>query len=225
MRIYWVFISLFLTGINLNAQELDTVYLENPSFEGVPSCCRLPYGWYNCGDKKETPPDTHPGLDKDGNPFFGVTKEAYDGKTYIGMVVRENNTHECISQRLEEALLVNHCYSFTIYLCRSKFYIGAKDTIEKPFQYINANEPVIFRMWGNGKWKNETQLLAASEPILNLDWMKYDCQFKARYNIYNIRMEAYFNSAKLFPYNGNILLDNASDFYEIDCDSLKLKEN
>lgn len=36
---------------------------------------------------------------------WNVTRVAQDGETYVGMVVRENNTWEAISQKLKGVLL------------------------------------------------------------------------------------------------------------------------
>lgn len=96
--------------------------IKNGSFEDIPSCCKVPKSWENTGHEYETPPDIHPALDEDGNPFFSVTKMAKDGNTYLGMVVRSYGTHERIRQKLTKKLIKDSCYQFSIYLCRSEFY-------------------------------------------------------------------------------------------------------
>lgn len=71
-----------------------TIQLTNPSFEDVPRHSRVPRGWYDCGFPGESAPDTQP------DPTFQVNKAAADGETYLGLVVRDNDTWESISQKL-----------------------------------------------------------------------------------------------------------------------------
>ncbi|MEO6130368.1 MAG: hypothetical protein ABIQ02_00875, partial [Saprospiraceae bacterium] len=85
----------------LIAQE--AVMLENPSFEDIPRAggqSTAPIkGWHDCGLTKfhgETPPDIHPVP----TSAWEVSKPAYDGNTYLGMVVRYNDTYESLSQAL-----------------------------------------------------------------------------------------------------------------------------
>ncbi len=42
----------------LNGQEIK---LNNSSFEDAPQHSTTPYGWHNCGDIHESPPDIQPG--------------------------------------------------------------------------------------------------------------------------------------------------------------------
>ncbi|MBK6668056.1 MAG: hypothetical protein IPG48_18445 [Saprospiraceae bacterium] len=46
----------------------------------------------------ETPPDIHP------KNFWGVNVEAQHGKTYLGMVARDNNAYESVMQELASPL-------------------------------------------------------------------------------------------------------------------------
>lgn len=98
--------------------QTDTIYLTNPSFEDFPQPSHPPRGWTDCGWPLESPPDTHPA----GN--FEVVKPAYDGATYLGMVVRDNETWESVSQRLSQPMKAGNCYSFTIMLARSELYVS-----------------------------------------------------------------------------------------------------
>ena len=95
---------------------VDTVYLGNASFEGIPGGNRVPQNWADCGPEDMSPPDIHP------TGIWQVWTPSYDGYTYIGMVARENNTWESVSQRLPSILLKDSCYSFSIYMCRSTEY-------------------------------------------------------------------------------------------------------
>ena len=71
------------------------IELKNPSFEDQPAISQVPSGWTPCGFPEETPPDTHPGN------AFGVKMPTNDGKTYLGMVVRDNDTWEGVTQPLD----------------------------------------------------------------------------------------------------------------------------
>ena len=99
-----LFLLIGFLNLPLFGQD-EPIALTNPSFEGTAAegsvNGNLPNGWYDCGFPGETVPDIHP---KEGPGAFQVTREAFHGRTYIGMVVRENETWEMISQRLSGAL-------------------------------------------------------------------------------------------------------------------------
>ena len=57
-------------------------------------------------DSRGKRPDVHPGN------YWEVNKPAFNGKTYVGMVVRNNDTWERISQMLEKPLIGGVCYDF-----------------------------------------------------------------------------------------------------------------
>ena len=81
------------------------IELRNPSFEDTPKPSVPPNEWENCGCVKETPPDVHP---TEGY-LYGVPQFAIDGETYVGMVVRENDTWESIGQNLSKPLEKDKC--------------------------------------------------------------------------------------------------------------------
>ena len=81
------------------------IELRNPSFEDTPKPSVPPNEWENCGCVKETPPDVHP---TEGYRY-GVPQFAIDGETYVGMVVRENDTWESIGQNLSKPLEKDKC--------------------------------------------------------------------------------------------------------------------
>jgi hypothetical protein len=94
--ITFTFVILFIT--NALCSQRDTIRLTNPSFEDTPKrggeSDQQISGWYDCGMlyfPQESPPDIHP------NGFWGVNVPAHDGKTYLGMVVRDNGTYEGVS--------------------------------------------------------------------------------------------------------------------------------
>jgi hypothetical protein len=191
----------------------------NPSFEDRPTCCQPPKGWTDCGFRGETPPDVQPALNSDSKPFFNVTQKAFDGETYLGMVVRENATYERVTQQLEKPLRIGRCYSFSMMLCRSITYLSASNK-NNPNILRQFTDPVVLRIWGADSICVKNSLLYTTEPIENTDWVKYDFQFKTVADLNYILLEAFYSKNNEWAYNGNVLLDNASDIIEIDCDSL-----
>ena len=103
LRIVVLLGCLFGMCTGLQAQE-EPIKLTNPSFEDLPHHSKPPRGWIDCGFDGETPVDVQP------NGTFSVTKPAAEGNTYIGMVVRDNDTWEAVSQRLSRPLQAGQCY-------------------------------------------------------------------------------------------------------------------
>ena len=115
-----VFILVLLGSLSnhLEAQK-NIINLNNPSFEDRPRIGRndrmAPDGWYDCGAYGESAPDIQPSP----NPkelFFAVTTPAQDGNTYMGMVVRQNETWEGVAQRLTRVIEGGKCYTFSLNL-------------------------------------------------------------------------------------------------------------
>jgi outer membrane protein OmpA-like peptidoglycan-associated protein len=198
------------------SQNPNDIFLQNGSFEGTPACCMTPNGWTDCGFKGETPPDIQPALNQDNQPFFNVTKKAADGNTYLGMVVRENETYERVSQRLIKPLQKGICYTFSILLCRSDTYLSASNR-DDPKNLKQFTSPVLLRIWGGEAYCNQKQLLAESPLIENTDWKKYEFEFQPKSELNYFELEAFYKTPVLFPYNGNILLDGASHISVIPC--------
>lgn len=209
--------SLFL-NILIGQKKIDTIHITNGSFDGIPRCCKAPDGWIDCGSKFETPPDIQPVLPP-LEPMFGVTKKAYDGNTYLEMVVRQNETFESINQKLYKPLLADNCYSFSIYMTRSLEFISALtkgDPGLKPF-----TTPALLQIWGGEAYCDQKELLATSPLVENIEWQRYDFVFMPKSNISYLQLEAYYNPTSPFPYNGNILLDKASDIILVPCNTDK----
>ena len=113
----------------------DTIVLNNPSFEDTPRAGGLSYnipikGWHDCAKAvypRQSPPDIHP------HPqAWLVSVDPYDGKTFLGMVVRQDDqeSHEFISQVLEIPLKKGECYSFSIHLAQSDTYMGVRGNLK-----------------------------------------------------------------------------------------------
>jgi outer membrane protein OmpA-like peptidoglycan-associated protein len=213
------FLFLFFFLQLLTAQDVKII---NGGFEGRPHYGRndLPArieGWFDCGRIEfpaESPPDIHQGVNRD-TAFWENETPSVQGKTYLGMVVRESETYESLSQRLAMPLTEGRCYSFSVYLSRSATYLSrvANSSGEK-----NFTNPVVFRLWGGNGLCGEEELLLASPPIDHSEWKKYNFKVEPSSTYRYIRIEAFYKTPVLFPYNGHILVDGASDFELIDCE-------
>lgn len=198
MKIKFYLVILLLLPFFAAAQIIP---LTNPSFEDIGGHSHVPHGWYDCGFDGESPPDILP----DPQNTFQVDKlPSYDGNTYLGLVVRDNDTWESVTQRLPVSLEPDSCYTFSFYAARSENYISLSRTTELEANY---NVPVIIRIFGGYDYCDFQEPLAATELIRNTSWKEFRLAFspKGKYNY--IMIEAYYNIPKQFAYNGNVLVD------------------
>ena len=188
----------------------DTIKLINPSFEDTPKNSVPPRGWYDCGFENETPPDVQP-LGTNG---FNVNKSPAHGNTYMGLVVRDNETWEAVSQRLSRNLKKGKCYEFTIQLCRSEIYESQSRLTNLQANYVT---PAKFRIFGGNAYCGKAELLGETSLVINVRWLEYKFRFEPSDNYSFVTFEAFYNTPTLFPYNGNVLVDNASNIVEVPC--------
>ena len=200
-------LCLMFAGVVLYAQQ-GTIVLRNASFEGQPRHSQTPSEWIDCGFPGESEPDIQPSGE------FAVTMLPYDGGTYLGMVVRDNSTWERVSQRLSKPMAQGSCYEFSIYLAKSPQYLSRSRTTD---QQVNYNRNAKLRVWGGFSPCDRQQLLAESELVNDFDWKRFAFTFAPSDNYTFITFEAFYKTPNLFPYNGNILLDNASAIVPITC--------
>ncbi len=185
------------------AQKPVTIKLDNPSFEDYPQAGHTPMGWFNCGFADETAPDVHP------NNLFKVSKAPHNGSTYLGMVARDNNTWESVGQRLKSPILKGVPYTMTIHIARSEFYMSPSKTTNRD---VNYDTPAMLRIWAGNSFCSKEELLDEIPPVKNITWQATTVKFKAqKSNFTHITFEVFYKIPTLFPYNGNILLDNFSD--------------
>jgi len=171
------------------------ILLNNPSFEDVPKDAKNPKGWIGCGT--DTTPDILPGTNEFGEPIWDVTHKPVDGKTYIGLITREDNTWEYISQRLRITMAKNDCYLFNIDLARSPYYAG-------------YNVPIRLRIWGGTDSCIKSEMLYESDTVEHYEWKNYEVLFFPKNDYSYIIFEATYAKGTVWPYRGNLLLDNAS---------------
>ncbi|MEM9990426.1 MAG: OmpA family protein [Bacteroidota bacterium] len=214
-QIAFFIVAIVCLGIvKIHAQEEALpIKLENASFEGLPMAgTDALRGWIDCGFVGESAPDIHP-IPSGGH--FMVTKAAYEGKTYLGMVVRDNDTWEAISQFLRQPLKGGKCYRFRVHIARSPMYSSLS---RKTNDVANYTTPATLRVWGGDKPCGKVQLLHATKAIINTRWIEYEMEFRPKQDMRYVVFEAFYRTPVLFPYNGNILIDNATDIVPVPCD-------
>lgn len=201
-----IIISFFLLA-SATAEAQDTLYLKNPSFEdNLPRPAALPEGWTNRGPVLETPPDIQPGS-------FNCMRLAQDGDTYVGLVVRDNNTWESIGQRLNGLLRKDSTYSFSLYACRSAEYMSMSRLTEMLTQYT---APAVLQVWGYRAGASEGELLAETQIISHKQWERYNFSLTPKENDYDeLVLAAYYKRGPAFAYNGNVLIDNCSPIIQV----------
>ena len=224
IRFFSILVLSILLSSNLTAQT-EKISLMNPSFEGPSHAgtnggAHTIKGWQDCGVvyfENETPPDIHLGMEADGKSqeaHFGVIQPASDGFTFLGFVVRDNESYESVSQRLPSVLEADKCYSFSIDLSRSASYISPYPERSNSKSYI---KPAVLQIYGGAAYCGKRELLAESKAVSNTEWKTYDFEFRPTKNHRYITLVAYYKVPVLVPYNGNLLLDNASDIVRIAC--------
>jgi outer membrane protein OmpA-like peptidoglycan-associated protein len=211
------------------AQNGQVIELKNPSFEDVPHVGSIDFeiqsygkvvpkpttitGWHDCGFPDETPPDIHKSGGLAG--AFEVQKESFDGNTFLGMVVRDNDTWESVSQQLSVPFSGGTCYSFSIFLGRSTRYLSQSRMTNQRANYTN---PIVLRVWGGYNHCDKRQLLGETPQVDHFDWKKYELKLEPSHNYTHIILEAFYKTPTLFPYNGHVLLDRASELKPVPCD-------
>ena len=208
-----LFLGCSLLGAAPAVAQGVVIEMNNPSFEDQPRTGKAPRGWYDCGWSTETPPDVNPIPNPDLNAFK-VKRAAKEGGTYLGMVVRDNDTWERVGQRLSTPLEGGKCYEFSIYLSRSELYESMSRVTELPANYTT---PAKLRIWGGNGYCDRREMLAESGLVINTRWLKFDFRFEPKQDMNYIMFEAYYKTPTLFPYNGNVLLDGASSIVQVPC--------
>ncbi len=233
--LFTIILSCFLIS-GIFAQD-KPIKLRNPSFEGTPHVGTLNFvnriaGWFDCGLRKfptESPPDLHMGGEI--SQYFKVDSKAQHGNTYIGMVVRDNDTWESVSQSLSAPLEAGQCYQFSLYLSKSEEYrsparnsgILIEEAVSEGIKVdsIDHITPCVLRVWGGTGpcQSSQTELLAETNVVTHERWIQYDFKLEPKQTHYFLTLEAYVKTPSLFPYNGHILLDNLSEIIPIPCET------
>ena len=219
MRILQLLILVLLSSLSYG--QFVEIPINNPSFEDIPHKGGGDFdigirGWYDCSRlqfRNETPPDIHP------INAWNVTKIPSEGRTYLGMVVRDNDSWESVSQRLGTPLEAGKCYTFSIDLARSEYYISGSRTTQRIENYV---EPSVLRIWGGTGICGRQELLGESVTVANYEWRGYEFEFRPNRTVNYITLEAFYKVPVLIPYNGHLLLDNASLIKQMACNEEEL---
>jgi len=197
MKKYLILTILTIATVSVHAQ----IQLANPSFEAPPKDNTMPPGWEGCGTN--TSPDIMPGTNEWGQPIWDVTHKPVDGKTYVGLITREDNTREYITQRLSQNITSGRCYMFSASLACSPYY-------------ARHNTPIRLRIWLSNEQCQKTELIASTPSVTHYEWKNYEFIFSTKKNYQYIIFEATYTEGTVMPYRGNILIDNISLI--TDCD-------
>lgn len=193
-------IALFALGSCTPQQP--SISLANPSFEDTPKQGRPPTGWKNCNDKITSPVDVQPGS-------FGVTLPAFEGNSYVSMVVRVNNSLEGISQMLARPLTPNIAYSLSLPLAMSGSFSSSAFDANRQLYQANFSNPVVLRLYAGLKPCERRQLLAETPPVSHHEWKNYELIFAPSGGWTHLMLETFYNTTRAKAYNGHILVDGA----------------
>jgi outer membrane protein OmpA-like peptidoglycan-associated protein len=207
-------IGIFLFGL-ISANSQVVIEIQNKSFEDMPKQGYSFFDldkWTDCGGYRfagESPPDIHPGN------FWENTILPSHGKSYIGMVVRDNESYEGIGQRLTTPMKAGKCYKFAIDLAKSEIYKSRTKLSNALTNYIT---PAVLRIWAGNGICDDRELIGESKIINHSDWRTYQFKFKPKADYKSFMIEAFYKVPVIVPYCGHVLVDNMSDFEEINCD-------
>lgn len=204
--------------------QTDTIKIRNGSFESNPQQGRTDLrtrldGWEDCGRilfPYDSPPDIHP------NNYWDNNVPPSDGDTYLGLVVRDVESWESMTQILDIPLEKGQCYKFSVNLASSDNYKSASQLTKK---MANYTEPAVLRVWAGSSWCQNGHLIAESERIGHKRWKRYDFEFETAQNYKYITIEAYYKTPVAIPYNGNLLVDKLTNFVLIPCEEEALLAN
>jgi hypothetical protein len=82
---------------------------------------------------------------------------------------------------------------------------------------MNYATPVKLRIWGGSGYCSRMELLAESSLVINDNWKGYNFRFEPKQTHTYLVFEAFYKTPTPFPYNGNLLMDNASDILPVPC--------
>lgn len=196
----------------------DTIHLFNQSFEQIPqvgiynSKIR---SWSDCGAfhfPEESGPDIHPSKDA----WWGVNKPPANGRTYLGLVTRDNMSFESIGQELTLPLQSDQCYTMSVQLSQSETYLSGSRNRENGVM-VEYTSPTILKIYGGNEMCSVSNLLYTSPPISHKEWKTYEISFKTPSAIEFLYLAAFYGEPNGKPTNGHILVDDLSHIKRIDC--------
>jgi hypothetical protein len=104
------------------------------------------------------------------NPSFEdevrMSKAPQDGKTYINLITRSNETSERIGQTLDKQLESGDTCAFLIYLARAENFLGLTHNGKEK----TINVPVVLRIWGGSFPYEKSEILGYTTPVSTTKW-------------------------------------------------------
>ena len=121
----------------------------------------------------------------------------------MGLVARDNETWERVSQRLEEPLQPWQGYTMRFYTCQSYAFRSISRSTGEEVDYTT---PVLLRIYGGQRPCDEHDLLATVGPVNWRRWRAHDVYLDVKEKYTYISIEAYYAKGK-HKTNGHVLLD------------------
>ena len=194
----------------------QSITLQNPSFEETPGPATVPRAWIYRGFPNETPPDILPFRANSYYPDtiggqlvftaskwnYGVSLPAYAGKTYLGMVTRDNKTWESLSQLLSPSLYPDTCYRFTLYLASSPHYHSISRSNGQPTNY---NTPTRLAVSSLSQTGEIIELLGVTSLVDHPNWLPYTLILHPKKEVEQIQLSAWHQTNTVA--SGNLLID------------------
>ncbi|RMD73188.1 MAG: hypothetical protein D6818_05150, partial [Bacteroidetes bacterium] len=204
----WMTLAMCMAWWMALAQTPGPVRLANPSFEDEPGASKVPARWANCGNEEESPPDVQPGA-------FGIDLPAADGQTYLGLVVRDNETWEAVGQRLPVPLSPDTCYQLDLYLGRARELYSVSRSQNQRTNFIT---PVLLRVWGaDTELCARGDILAVSEPVKWFGWHRQRLILQPVHEVRYLTLEAWYAPDFGRGVNGHLLVDGLSELTPVPC--------
>jgi hypothetical protein len=144
---------------------------------------------------------------------MNVHQKAVHGKTYAGLVVRDNNTHETLGQALDQPLLAGNCYILRFYTCRSQNFASYSRMTLEPTQFT---EPVRLQIWAGNQHCNRQYLLAETQAITDTSWQVNQLVLQPPADCDQLFFSATYHDTSRF-YNGHLMLDHLSPLVPVNC--------
>ena len=203
--IYAIICSSFLLFNHLIPQS--KIEFTNPSLEGDVAYSSTPRGWYTCNQGMNSPPDIHNGK----RLVWKNTQKPASGKSYVGLVLRQDGVVEHIGTELPEKLMKDRFYSFTLKLSIPEVFTGKL----RNNQIIEFTDPVALEIWGSNSECKFGELLHTTDVIHNTDWKTYRVHINPKESDYKWvhLIPRYINDT---PYNAALLVDGLSAIYKTD---------
>ncbi len=201
LTLVWLAFPSFLPG------QARPIFFDNPGFEDKPARSSPPKGWYTCGLAGYSPPDVQP------IPDFGPQLAPFEGQSYVGMVVRDDYSWECLGQELPVPLMPGQAYVLQVQLAKPEAYRNFSISTGEPSNYT---QPVSLLLWGAYRPGDREALLRQSPPIQDGNWRRYSLKFQVQEPFTHLMLEAYFINDEVEPYNGSLLMDDLSHIVPLD---------